>query len=366
MRSAVSAILLLYSAGALAVPAQLGAEPHWALQYQYRDLDRSLTITGIAFPSRTRGIVCGYSTDRDGRDRPLVLLTSDAGEHWTENPVREIGLSLYFLDDSTGWMVTEHGIWSTTESGHTWKKLNAPSGMMRVWFLTRVHGFAAGTGKRAFETTDGGVTWKLLPIINQLQGNPAYTEFGDIAFRGDNGLITGWSAPPVRGTAAPGDGSVQIPQLTIILETHDGGKTWTKTEASLFGQITRISIPEMGPALGLIEFRHIFEYPSEVYGINLHTGHSERVYREKDHAITSVKIFAPDRAFLAGYETAVPYHPSPVPGKLKVLSSDDLTNWNEMPVDYRAVAHQATIAGPDADHLWIATDTGMILRLVSE
>ncbi len=37
-----------------------------------------------------------------------------------------------------------------------------------------------------------------------------------------------------------------------------------------------------------------------------------------------------------------------------------------MPVDYRAVAHRAMIAGPDEDHLWIATDTGLILNLVTE
>jgi hypothetical protein len=47
-----------------------------------------------------------------------------------------------------------------------------------------------------------------------------------------------------------------------------------------------------------------------------------------------------------------------------VLTSDDLTNWTEMMVDYRAVAHAALITGPDDKHVWIATDTGMILKLV--
>ena len=37
-----------------------------------------------------------------------------------------------------------------------------------------------------------------------------------------------------------------------------------------------------------------------------------------------------------------------------------------MAVDYRAVAHSAIIAGPDENHVWIATDTGMILKLVAE
>ena len=34
-------------------------------------------------------------------------------------------------------------------------------------------------------------------------------------------------------------------------------------------------------------------------------------------------------------------------------------------MDYRAVAHSVIIAGPDEQHLWIATDTGMILKLVN-
>jgi hypothetical protein len=34
-----------------------------------------------------------------------------------------------------------------------------------------------------------------------------------------------------------------------------------------------------------------------------------------------------------------------------------------MDVDYRAVARSLVLAGPDAGHLWAATDTGMILRL---
>ena len=48
-----------------------------------------------------------------------------------------------------------------------------------------------------------------------------------------------------------------------------------------------------------------------------------------------------------------------------MLVSDDEEHWTEMMVDYRAVAHRAMIAGPDEKHVWIATDTGLILRLVN-
>jgi hypothetical protein len=115
----------------------------------------------------------------------------------------------------------------------------------------------------------------------------------------------------------------------------------------------------------LIEFRDEFDYPSEVYRINAHNGNSTQAYRSKARAITDVRLFdGSNQAFLAGYETLGSIYHSPIPGKLKVLTSDDSENWVEMPVDYRAVAHRAILTGPDPAHVWIATDTGLILNLV--
>ena len=130
--------------------------------------------------------------------------------------------------------------------------------------------------------------------------------------------------------------------------------------------MTRISRAPQGIALGLVEYKDEFEYPSEVYRINtLSKGTSDSVFRQKDRAITDVRTFAgSNRGLIAGYQTEGTIYHSPIPGKLKVLTSDDLEHWEEMTVDYRAVAHRAMIAGPDENHLWIATDTGIILKLV--
>jgi hypothetical protein len=355
---------------ALALQENVQAAPHWDIQYQYRKIDSALAINDFLFTSETRGIVCGYTTDKSGKDRPIVLLTNDAGAHWTETPVKETGISLFFLDDSNGWMVTEKSIWQTTESGHSWTKLkNAPSGILRIWFVDQKHGFAAGLEKRVFETVNGGETWTLLPISKEAQGDPTYTTYGEIAFAGMNGMITGWNLPPRPGGPdwmEPEKAAArrQLPNLAILLQTKDAGKTWSKSEASIFGQITRMSLTPQGSALGLAEYKDEFEYPSEVYRINLHKGNSVTSFKEKDRAITDVRAFAGSTTgIITGYETNGTIYRSPIPGKLRVLTSDDLENWTEMPVDYRAVAHRAMIAGPDEKHLWIATDTGMILKL---
>ena len=352
------------------VPA-FGADAHWEMQYHYQQLNSTLTINAIVFPSATRGIVSGYITDRHDNAHAVVLVTSDGGQHWDETQVKEAGISLFFLDDSNGWMVTEKGLWQTVESGRSWTKVpKAPAGLLRVWFLDSKHGFASGLEKRVYETNDGGTTWMLLPILSEIQGDPTYTTFGEIGFSGSNGIITGWNIPPRPGgpdwmEPERAARRRQIPTYGVMLETINSGKTWTKSEASVFGQVTRISMTGQGTALALTEYKDEFQFPSEVYRINLHTGSSESAFKAKDRAITDVRAFdGSTRGIIAGYEPPGTIYRSPIPGKLKVLTSDDFANWEEMPVDYRAVAHSAIITGPDEKHLWIATDTGMILRLV--
>lgn len=361
---------------ALALVAEFafGADSHWDIQYRYRQIDSTLSINDILFMSATRGVVCGFTTDRHGKETPLVLTTADGGAHWTDVPVKEACLAMFFLNDSTGWMVTEKSLWQTAESGHSWTKLkNAPAGLLRVWFLDQKHGFAAGLEKRVFETTNGGETWTLLPIAQEGEGDPTYTTYGEIAFAEKAGIISGWNIPPRRGgpdwmEPERAARRRQIPNLTILLETVDGGKTWKRNEASIFGQVTRISMAPQGVALGLIEYKDEFEVPSEVYRINTGVnGASESVFRQKERAITDVRTFAGENGgLIAGYETEGTIYHSPIPGKVKVLTSDDLETWHEMTVDYRAVAHRVMIAGPDREHVWIATDTGMILKLMNQ
>ncbi len=349
------------------------AAQKWDIQYRYRKVDATLTINDLVFPDEKRGIACGYTTDRNEKDKPLILVTSDGGQNWAETPVKETGIALFFLDSSNGWMVTDKGIWTTNESGRSWTKLkNAPGSMLRVWFLDRQHGFASGLQKRVFETLDGGETWKLLDILKDVTSDPLYTTFGEIAFSEGRGMISGWNIPPRRGgpdwmDPASAAKRPQVPHYGVLLETTDGGKKWVKSEASVFGEISRMSLTPQGVGLGLITFRDVFEYPSEVMKIDMRTGRSTRIYRRKDRAVTDVRLFAgATTAFLAAYEPSGPVFNSPIPGKVRVLTSQDMENWTEMTVDYRAVAHSAILAGPDEKHVWIATDTGMILKLVDE
>jgi len=184
-------------------------------------------------------------------------------------------------------------------------------------------------------------------------------------------MIVGGYAPPRRGDgdALPdwmdpelAMGRREVPTLTLEMETRDAGMTWMASTAPLIGSIARVSL---AGAVGLAIFGYAdsFEWPSEVFRMDLETGKSTSVFKQKDRRVTGAAVFTEGSAYLAAVEPPGRLASAPVPGKLKILTSDDLSQWTEMKVDYRAVAGAAVLAGPDADHVWVATDTGMILRL---
>ena len=123
--------------------------------------------------------------------------------------------------------------------------------------------------------------------------------------------------------------------------------------------------PTNSGGLGLLEFTQAFAWPSEVYRVSPKTGKSERAFREKDRRITDILITSTGTAYMAGVSTVGALYNGPIPGKLKVYRSEDLETWTEIPVDYRAEARYATLS-ESGDSIWVATDFGMILKLVDK
>ncbi len=394
MRRWLLAVALL-TAAALTGQSKDGAR--WTLQYFYDQDGKDLHIVDLAFPSAKRGIAVGAIVDREGRKPQFTsLVTSDGGEHWAVTPLKEFPRSIFFLDELNGWMVTGESLWFTQEAGRSWtrigdqikadKKLaDAPrTGLiLRVWFLDAQHGYAVGLQKSVFETHDGGRTWKALAEAAAPTSNPAYSAYSHIAFAdGRRGMIAGGFAPP------RGEGKSRVerdeeddlpdwmhpettlhrrqqPRLTLELDTRDGGEMWKSGTAPLLGSLVSARLSGENGLL-VFDYADSFEWPAEVYQLDLKTGQSESVFRRKDRLVTDAAIFADGPgalAFLAAVEPPGRLRSAPIPGKVRMLSSTNLKDWVEMPVDYRAVAQSLVLAGPDAEHLWAATDTGMILRL---
>jgi hypothetical protein len=366
MRMARTTVCLV--AAIMAVPAFCAEK--WQIAYFYDKENSSLVINDLQFPSPARGVAAGYLDDK-GNSKPVIVSTDDGGAHWTVSKLKHVPISLFFLNDKLGWMVTPEGIWRTFDAGREWHELpKSPKLSMKVYFLDESRGFAIGAHKLAYQTGDGGKTWEPIAAAAEPHTDPEYTVYNNIAFvTPKTGLIDGFSSPP-RGRD-PGkpdwldaeDTRREWPHLSIMLDTRDGGKTWKPSTASMFGRVTRGSFLPDGRGLGLIEFTDTFKWPSEVHLIDGRTGKSGIVYNATDRAITDVLLLPSGTAYLAGVEVVGKLQHTPVPRKLKILKSTDLSDWEEMDVDYRATAVRAMLRAAGDGSLWVATDTGMILKL---
>jgi photosystem II stability/assembly factor-like uncharacterized protein len=350
------------------IPAH--AAEKWKAQFIYDEEKSVLNIFDLQFPSATRGVAVGVI--REGsKEKPVALVTSNGGNNWQTIELQDTPVSLFFLNEGLGWLVTaKGGLWQTTEAGKNWRKLpRIPGPALHVYFTTEKDGWAAAIKKKVYETHDGGNSWTAVAAAAEPPGNADNSVYNWIAFATPKaGMIAGWNMPPRRTLERPewlepeaAAGRRDLPHLVYSLVTNDGGKTWQSGSASLFGQVARFRFSADGKGLGLIEHAPGFRYPSEVYKIDWQTGKNETVYRDRRFHVTDVWLTPGGTAYLAGSVSAGQM--SLVPGKVQVLKSDDWKSWVETDVYYRAVANRVMLAAAGED-IWMATSEGMILKLV--
>ena len=356
----------------LAPAIALAQAPRWRMQYFYDQAKSEFVLQDIQTPSARRGVAIGSIQNDKGGRKPTAVVTSDGGAHWDAVKLEEAPVSLFFLNDSLGWMVTEKGIWRTDEAGKDWKKLpKPPAPPRRVYFVDENHGWAACNKKTVLVTRDGGHKWEPILTASLPPGSEERSAYSWISFANPNyGIIFGFNLPAMRWGSLfpawmdPEDALSrrETPHLSYTLVTHDGGETWRSTSMSLFGQVTRARFSASGPGLGLIEHGDSATYPSEVYKLDWRTGKNQTVFRDKRYFITDIWLTRDGTSYLAGIEMAGQLR-GIAPGNVKVFKSNDMISWTEMAVDYRAVARRALLSGAGEADLWLATDNGMILQL---
>jgi hypothetical protein len=349
----------------LASPGE--AQERWKIQFFHDKADSSLNILDLECSSAQRCIAAGVITDRNDRQKGVLVSTRDGGLHWTLADVKENPESLFFLNDSQGWMVTGHGVWATDDGGGAWNKLEALKGVVRVYFLDPVHGYAIGFPKAVYETIDGGRKWIKLEAASHPTSDPKHTVYDSISFIGQHGIILGAVEKDRVETFQAGEASARPEQnsTTAILETLDGGKTWQARTDTSFGTVTRAKLAAEGFAVLLVEYHNYYTLASSVFKWPLGTEKPNVIFAKRDRAVTDVALLPHGQAILAAIEPPGNSNQIPIPAKLKMLQSSDLEVWQEMDVDYRAVARRAVLAAWDAQHMWVATDTGMILGWTS-
>jgi photosystem II stability/assembly factor-like uncharacterized protein len=149
--------------------------------------------------------------------------TDDAGDNWRwidTGVMKPLGIGyatvmgdVCFTDSLHGYATGGlGGFIRTTDGGASWDVRSLPDNMqyrhcLAVQFLDRSKGWISGEG--LFRTPDGGATWSDVSLPYEYTG----MDFHDIQFTDDR---RGWTA---------GDGGV-------ILVTDDGGETWTGQPAA--------------------------------------------------------------------------------------------------------------------------------------
>lgn len=345
----------------------------WQIQYFYDHAKSTFAICDLQFPSANRGVAVGVVRDAR-RDNPMSVVTSDGGQHWQEVPLKETPVSLFFLNENLGWLVTAKGIWQTEEAGRSWTKLpKGPAGIFRVYFVSEMRGWAIGAKKTALETRDGGKTWTPLAAAKAEESeNTRYTSYTWITFTTPrDGVITGWNIPPlIYGPPLPAwidpEASLRqrdVSHVSYALSTSDGGATWIPSSRSSFGIIGRIRLSGPGKGFELVRYGETFRYPSEILMFDNREDTNHTVYRDTKFDVSDIWLASDGTAYLAGTVVRGRIR-GIIPGRVRVLASKDYENWEPIPVDYRTEATATMLASAGDDHLWMATDTGMILKLV--
>lgn len=334
------------------------------LEYYYDKDNSSLSLRDFGFADEQRGMAVGTILEGK-RARPAGLVTNDGGRTWTELRLPGHGEWLAFSPGAV-WLGDMRTTWKSADFGKTWKRVHDLDRILRVLFLDEARGWALGPNKTILVTADGGGHWTGLPDGQLPKTTREFTTFTCGAFAdATHGVIAGESRRPraegqqVPDWMDPENLRREWPSVGVVLETRDAGKTWSPSETSMFGRLTRVRLAPGGRGLFLVEFRLDFPFPAEVYSLNWTTGKSNRVFRQRDRVVTDV-TFHNSAAYMVAAEAPGRLTRSPVPGKLHLLTSVTLNDWSEIPVDYRAVASRAVLASAGG-RLWVATDTGMLL-----
>ncbi|HWQ35014.1 MAG TPA: YCF48-related protein [Blastocatellia bacterium] len=214
-----------------------------------------VSIVHLWFADADRGWLVAQTRDSEA-DETVLFQTADGGRHWTEQKLSGI-VRVQFFNARDGWAVGRHAaLFRTTDGGAEWKPydgiedllgaqvegLNRNFGFSDVTFTDAEHGWAVGNfyGRTRthigglFATSDGGNTWKRVPLPVRLP-NAA-----DPPGRAVNGtrVMTGRIIPgllhSVRFTdekngVVSGELTDDGKRLLFTLRTSDGGRTWGQT-----------------------------------------------------------------------------------------------------------------------------------------
>ncbi len=356
------------------LPATLLAQQRrFVRSYFFIEPETKLILSDLAVGSDRKLWAVGATVSDRSRPKGALVSTDDGGQSWQLAPLRFLPNSLFALNDSSLWAVSDKGeVWYSAESGRDWKKLSREKNALKVHFLNNQTGFLVGAKKTLMRTDDGGRKWRHVPEAAQVTGNPDNFVYRSVEFwNGKIGLVNGnvelepanrRRGPDLPDWMTPERGILNDrPRVLVTLESTDAGTTWKKQEVSGFGYVHRSIIGSDGQGFTLLKFRKGFPFGGELYRFAV-AGEKKSglLLRLKDLEFQDVCYIPGDGVYLACTERLGAL---PVPTKVRVKYSRDMVNWSDIAVDYRAVASRITLLPTPSGQVFAALDQGTILAL---
>jgi len=266
--------------------------------------------------------------------------TADGGGKWTRHIIDSVAVvndsdpklgefiskDLLFLDPQQGWLATSWGLYSSSDSGKTWKRFNREYSFAGVHFFNSMDGWATGgtpitLRNDYFKTSDGGVTWE--SQTSRITGQTLWgVDFVD--------EMTGW---------AVGSGGT-------IIHTKDGGKTWVHQTSPSRTRLRSVNFwdKKIGWILGF-------------GGVILHTRNGGEIWWQQnsgtDYELEQASFVSPQEGWVVGWSDNYG-----VPLGIVLHTIDGGNTWhNQTP---QGIGRLHAVYFIDSLRGWIATGGGTI------
>ncbi len=185
------------------------------------------------------GVPGKVAARNEGGGDTILFITTNGGRSWTQKPLPNV-LRLHFTDPKNGWAVGKDAtLLKTTDGGEQWNQVEGIEkltglpvesstynfGFSDVFFLDKETGWVVGNfyGRARsnigglFVTSDGGKSWKRMPMTLQTQYSSGRFTPGVLHSVHYTDANTG----TVTGEMYDGEG-----RFFFVLHTRDGGKIW--------------------------------------------------------------------------------------------------------------------------------------------
>ncbi|MGH9751868.1 MAG: YCF48-related protein [Blastocatellia bacterium] len=208
-----------------------------------QSLGSAADISFVYFIDWNRGWMIGKSGGKMGDEagsENILFITTNGGRAWAVRSLPNV-TSLHFIDARTGWAVGRNAtLLKTTDGGLEWSKVrsiekliglpvessNYNFGFSDIHFTDAQHGWLIGNfyGRArtdiggVFMTSDGGVTWKRVPLTIKTQHDSGHFIPGSLHSTHFTDANTG----SITGEMRDGEG-----RFFFALHTRDGGRTWS-------------------------------------------------------------------------------------------------------------------------------------------